>query len=252
MVNPRPQTVHLGHVIIKKHRVGSTNEELKEIVRENSKLDSGFTVVAEYQTKGRGQGRNQWISESGKNAMFSVFIRLPQDVRENIFLLNFAVSLGVRAAVQKKLIGQQVEVKWPNDIMVGGKKVAGILIENTFGAYVNSIIGVGVNVNQNEFGEMSRATSIASVSGNTSDIDEFITDCLEYVEKYINLMLNQTHLQQIRQLYVSQLYKLDETVQVDGKDHQVIDVDAEGKLILRDEGGKQVVITHNEKKIEWT
>ncbi len=252
MVNPRPQTVHLGHVIIKKHRVGSTNDELKQIVRENSKLDSGFTVVAEYQTKGRGQGRNQWISESGKNAMFSVFIRLPQDVRENIFLLNFAVSLGVRAAVQKKLIGQQVEVKWPNDIMVGGKKVAGILIENTFGAYVNSIVGVGVNVNQNEFGEMSRATSIASVSGNTSDINEFITDCLEYVEKYINLMLNQTHLQQIRKLYVSQLYKLDETVQVGGKDHKVIDVDAEGKLILRDEGGKQMAITHNEKKIEWT
>lgn len=231
--------------------VESTNDELKEIVRGNTKLDSGFTLVAEYQSKGRGQGTNQWVSEPGKNAMFSVFIRLPQKIQQRVFQLNFAVSLGVRAAVQQKLHDKQVDVKWPNDIMVGDKKVAGILIENTFGAHVNSIIGVGVNVNQQVFADTPSATSVAIESGAKVDVDEFVTDCLQYVEKYLNLMLNQAHLQQIRQLYVSQLYKLDEIVKVDGEDFKIIGVDDEGKLVLQNDTQRQFAITHNEKKIEW-
>ena len=109
-------------------------------------------VTAEYQTAGRGQGSNSWESERGKNLLFSLLVNPAALPVVQAFVLSEAIALSIREAVAR-FVHEEVTIKWPNDIYVGDSKIAGILIENTLqGACVaRSIMGCGVNVNQENF-----------------------------------------------------------------------------------------------------
>jgi len=109
-------------------------------------------VTAEYQTAGRGQGTNSWESERGKNLLFSLLVNPASLPAAQAFVLSEAIALSIREAITP-FIREEVTIKWPNDIYVGDCKIAGILIENTLqgSAVARSIIGCGVDVNQETF-----------------------------------------------------------------------------------------------------
>ena len=116
-------------------------------------------TTAEFQWAGRGQTGNSWESESGKNLLFSILLHPNSLDVTQLFALSEAIAISLRTTIANLLKDEglatysQVCVKWPNDIYVGDKKIAGILIENELrGTRINkAIIGVGLNVNQAEF-----------------------------------------------------------------------------------------------------
>jgi len=131
--------------------------------------ESGAVVVADHQTAGRGQYGRAWLTRPGEALLMSVFLDPPAAVRRPVVLTAWA-AVGVAEAVAE-LTGLQAAIKWPNDLLVSGKKVCGILIEQR-GLVA---VGVGLNLNQSadEFAErgLPEATSLAMLTGRSFDRD---------------------------------------------------------------------------------
>ena len=118
----------------------STNRWMKE-----NGTQKDMVVVAEYQTAGKGCGSNSWESERGKNLLFSAFIH-PKDFQaKSQFIITQLVSVSLCRAIER-YVNRPVEIKWPNDIYVGDKKICGVLIENRLQGHMvkDTIIGVGL------------------------------------------------------------------------------------------------------------
>ncbi len=134
----------------------------------------GFALMAREQTAGRGQRGNSWEAEPGKNITLSVMLRPDNLPALRQFEISEAVALGVADTVESLGI-EGVAVKWPNDIYVGDRKIAGILIENSIrGANIAySVAGIGLNVNQTEFrSDAPNPVSIAQLTGRSYDLVE--------------------------------------------------------------------------------
>ncbi|TBX70336.1 biotin--[acetyl-CoA-carboxylase] ligase [Flavobacterium silvisoli] len=151
--------------IIKLDAIDSTNDYLKQLARE--KEVTNFTIVtAREQTKGRGQMGAKWVSEPGKNLTMSILFKEVRLEGEHLFDFNVAVTLGVMKVLFSLNI-PELKIKWPNDIMAGGKKLGGILIENTFksdGSFT-AVVGLGLNLNQTDFEWLPQATSLTRITG---------------------------------------------------------------------------------------
>lgn len=174
--------------IIKLSAIDSTNDYLKQLSREK-KLDNFTIVVANEQTKGRGQMGSKWVSEVGKNLTFSVLVKNVMIANEKLFDWNIVVALAVLEVLEKHEI-QKVSIKWPNDIMADFKKVGGILIENVLksGESFDSVVGIGLNLNQTNFEHLPRATSLKSLTNNDYDIFETAEEITKKIqEKYQQL-----------------------------------------------------------------
>ncbi len=135
--------------------LASTNSYLRENL---GGMPQYAVVTAGFQTAGRGQRGNGWESEPGANLLFSMLYYPPEWLSPSRqFLISKAVALAVAETVDRLLDGfphPEVCIKWPNDIYVGDRKIAGILIENSLqsaASIAHSIIGVGLNINQREF-----------------------------------------------------------------------------------------------------
>lgn len=143
----------------------STNDEAAD-----PRYGAGAVVMAERQSRGRGQRGNRWSSAGGLNLTFSVVL-CPDFLRaEQQFYISKAVALAVADTVEAA--GLPVRIKWPNDIYIGDGKVAGILIENDLmgGRMSRSIAGVGLNVNQTDFDpSLPNPVSLASATGSALD-----------------------------------------------------------------------------------
>jgi len=130
----------------------STNRWLRDNSQGETGVSSPEVVVAEYQTAGKGCGTNSWESERGKNLTFSVLLH-PEEIPASAqFRISEVVSVALCVTLES-YIYNKVEIKWPNDIYVGDRKICGILIENRLqGSTIrDSIIGIGLNVNQQTF-----------------------------------------------------------------------------------------------------
>ena len=141
--------------------VDSTNAEAKRIALENKGLN--FVLWAKSQKKGRGQAGNSWYSSDNKDVAVS-FVYYPENINVlNQFDLNLLVCNAVHFYVSQCVKDKIVQIKWPNDILIDNKKVAGILIENSVkGTKMEQcIIGIGLNLNSEVFPtELVRATSL--------------------------------------------------------------------------------------------
>ena len=128
-------------------------------------------MVADHQTAGRGRLGRSWLSEPGRNLLFSIVLR-PTLPKETSSFLTFFSAVFIARALEK-ITGHDVECKWPNDVLVNGKKCCGILLENSFAreSLEFSVVGIGINVNQSVFGPEleGRATSLATEYGVTYD-----------------------------------------------------------------------------------
>lgn len=167
--------------IIKLHSTTSTNDYLKELIKKQE-VENFTTVTAYRQENGRGQMGASWISEDGKNLIMSLFVRGIIDKHTDIFHLNVATSVSI-FQILTELRVPKISIKWPNDIMAENKKVCGILIENIFknDKSIESVIGIGINVNQIVFEDLPHATSLVNVTGthyNIDDVLKLITDRL--------------------------------------------------------------------------
>ncbi|MBF6608761.1 MAG: biotin--[acetyl-CoA-carboxylase] ligase [Flavobacterium sp.] len=155
--------------IVKLDATESTNDYLKQWSRRE--VLPNFTVVtAENQTKGKGQRDAVWESEAGKNLTVSVYVSETSHFQYGIFSMNIAVAVALLDTCRVFDI-PEITVKWPNDILSGSKKIAGILIENVLASdgRFTSIIGIGLNVNQSDFGNLSSASSMANTTGRIFD-----------------------------------------------------------------------------------
>ena len=170
--------------IIKVTTVNSTNTFLKQLAKE--KLLKNWTVVwAEKQTSGRGQQDNAWFSGQGDNLTFSILLNEDPIHHKHQFYLNRIISLAILKVLQNSAIGD-FTVKWPNDIMLGRKKVAGILIENTIqkGYIVQSVIGIGININQEIFPpSLNNAVSLKQLTSKNYDIEMLLVKIVTAIQE---------------------------------------------------------------------
>lgn len=160
--------------IIKLDATDSTNQYLKDLVLAGTPID--FTViVTKEQRKGRGQMGTVWQSETGKNLTFSVLKKISNLDVNNQYQLNVCVSLAIIESL-KAISAPDLSIKWPNDIMSGSTKICGILIENVLlgNKIQTSVIGVGLNVNQQNFNNLLNVSSLKLLLGQTFNIDELL------------------------------------------------------------------------------
>ena len=158
---------------IRLNEVDSTNAEAMRLLK-RGKPAEGSCIVAAFQTEGRGQRSNSWESTPAAN-LLSSFILYPRPfMAERPFLLSKTLALAVHKTLAMLSVGN-VQIKWPNDILIDSKKAAGILIENQWAGsnWQAAIAGIGINVNQTEFA-LEKATSLARQNGKIVLVDEVL------------------------------------------------------------------------------
>lgn len=164
-----PKFIHLADV-------DSTNNYIANLVQQGH-IDSGTVVSADFQHDGRGQRATKWQSLVAQNALFSIYLKWNDFDASNQFQISMLTALAIVNALEQVGL-QKVEIKWPNDIFVDQKKIAGILIENDMNGYrvTSSVIGIGLNVNQVQFDQNIRATSMKLETGQTQSVAQIIRE----------------------------------------------------------------------------
>ncbi len=227
-----------GINLVELESTDSTNNYALKLLREKQPFE-GTAVRTFRQTVGRGQRQKQWESEDLSNLTFSViyypvFLSVTRQ-----FQLSKAVALGVADFVKSIVKSEKVKIKWPNDIYVGDKKVAGILIENSVSQnkISSSVIGIGLNVNQTSFSaEIPNPVSLKTITGKELDLEKcFMELCVSLEVRYMQLKGGKEKL--IDDDYHSALYRLNEKREfiIENKNaiSEIVGVNDEGKLKLK-------------------
>jgi BirA family biotin operon repressor/biotin-[acetyl-CoA-carboxylase] ligase len=204
--------------IIKLSAIDSTNDFLKDLSR-NQSVDNFTAVVAQKQTNGKGQMGATWQSEEGKNLIMSILIKDVLQNSDEIFHLNVAVALSILQVLEDFNI-PKLSVKWPNDIMSDHKKICGILIENSFklDTKIESVVGIGLNVNQRKFDDLPKASSMAVVAENEFDLDLILNKIIFQIKKNCSWILsNQSD--KLWQEYHKHLFKINVPMAFEDANH---------------------------------
>lgn len=225
----------IGNKIIQLDCVDSTNNFAANLLREG-KIEHGTVILADEQTAGRGQRGSSWQSEGGSNLIFTLFAEYDNLSAMDQAAVTHWVALSVIDLLANK--GIQAAIKWPNDILVGDQKICGVLIENqvTGGQLRNSIIGVGLNVNQQEFQGL-RATSIYQLKGMFSDITQVAYGLISTLNRRIPMMGRH------KTEYLKRLWKIGEEVDFyrDGQQESgvLLGTDDHGRLHMTTSRGEE-------------
>jgi BirA family biotin operon repressor/biotin-[acetyl-CoA-carboxylase] ligase len=204
--------------IIKLSAIDSTNDFLKDLSR-NQSVDNFTAVVAQKQTNGKGQMGATWQSEEGKNLIMSILIKDVLQNSDEIFHLNVAVALSILQVLEDFNI-PKLSVKWPNDIMSDHKKICGILIENSFklDTKIESVVGIGLNVNQRKFDDLPKASSMAVVAEIEFDLDLILNKIIFQIKKNCSWILsNQSD--KLWQEYHKHLFKINVPMAFEDANH---------------------------------
>lgn len=209
----------------------NTNEFLVELSKKDA---NSWTVIhAKNQTKGKGYAGNEWKVVAGENLTFSFLLKTDYSFQELIYFNEWISNV---ICLFLKQFYPKSNVKWPNDIILNDKKVCGILIENhRSNGVMNSVIGIGLNVNQTDFNHFPKATSIKRVTDKEYDIEEILADLMHSFEaEYSDL--EQKNFEKIHQTYLDNLFRKDEIskfkldgIEVDGV---IRDVNEAGNLLI--------------------
>ncbi len=213
----------------------STNSWLRNQQASAVGCQENVVVWTDYQTAGRGCGTNTWESERGKNLLFS-FLLHPKDIpAARQFHISMAVSLALSDTLEQHI--GDVSIKWPNDIYWRNAKIAGILIENRLQGQLirDSIIGIGLNVNQRQFlSDAPNPISLWQIHGQETDREQLLQEMLHNLEKHLG--------RDIKAQYVSKMYRRKGFHPYTDRDGvfmaSFLDVEDDGHLLLRDETGK--------------
>ncbi|MDN3586687.1 biotin--[acetyl-CoA-carboxylase] ligase [Pedobacter aquatilis] len=217
MQNNTFSTLFVGQNIIKLKEVDSTNNYLKNLASKSEPLTEGTVIMADHQFAGRGQQDTIWQTEPGKNISASILLKPAFLPISKQFYLNIAVSVAISEALSF-FLPEKVNVKWPNDIYYEGKKLGGLLIENSLTGSVikSSVIGFGLNINQEKFHPQlqQKATSVFQILHKNVDLQLVMEKIFVYMEKYyLNLksekysFLQKTYLAQLLNFNTAAKYK---------------------------------------------
>lgn len=224
---------------IKLDAIDSTNDYLRKLILEK-KPTTPTVVMSQFQKKGKGQRGQVWTSQAGKNLMFSLYMPNFTLPTKEVFSINKIVSVCLLHWLSSFKI-PNICVKWPNDILSGDSKLAGILIEsNVLQSTANSIIiGVGLNVNQVEFQNLPNATSMQLLTGKSYDIDALLFSLTTRLIEFFTPPLRDCN-----DDYHKYLYGLGQS-RLFLKDNKTFEgiiqsVNSEGKLVLETTAGMQV------------
>jgi BirA family biotin operon repressor/biotin-[acetyl-CoA-carboxylase] ligase len=179
----------IGKYLLKYDSLSSTNAFAARLLKYDDP-EEGTVIQAGYQTNGRGQGNNKWDSDKDNNLLISIIL-FPELIRpDEHYLINIFVSLGICDYLDLYFPGSRI--KKPNDIYFGNDKMAGILIENSIidDQIINSIVGIGLNVNQTIFpADIPNPTSQKIVTGKTYDLDDCLRNLLAALDARYKFVL---------------------------------------------------------------
>jgi BirA family biotin operon repressor/biotin-[acetyl-CoA-carboxylase] ligase len=241
--------------IIKLNATSSTNDFLKRKHYLDESKD-GDLIWAIDQKKGKGQRSNKWHSEVGKSLTFSIYKQFDDLLFKDAFLISASISISI-IEVLKKLGCKKVSVKWPNDIMADGKKIGGILIENIIKGNLikSSIIGVGLNINQDKFKDLPNATSLYIETNQKNSLDKVLVYlCDDMKNSIINVLLKKNNY--IINKFSKLLWKKNSfiTFSINETDFKAIlrGISSQGNLLLEFKNGKLKEFDLNHIKINYS
>ncbi|MDB5110163.1 MAG: biotin--acetyl-CoA-carboxylase ligase [Mucilaginibacter sp.] len=234
----------VGQNLLTLKEVDSTNNFLKNLLTNSKPVPEGTVIMAESQFAGRGQQENKWHSEPGKNLTFSVLLNPAFLGVLNQFDLTRAISLGVYDALEP-ILGAQLKIKWPNDIYYADKKLGGMLIENLIqgGQIKNSIVGIGINVNQQDFpAGTGNPTSIRQILHEDYDLRTLLSEICTHIEAYY-LNLKAGKIVFLRNAYLNRLYWLNEPQKFKAQNEvfagTIINVKETGLLVIKNNNNEE-------------
>ena len=216
-------------------QVISTNAYAAALLKAD-KAKEGTVIFANFQTKGEGQRGAYWESKYKKNILTSMVIA-PNVTIEDHFNINMSVSLGLYDFFFKHF-KKEAKIKWPNDILIGNKKIAGILIKNiTQGKSItNVIVGIGINVNQTQFPDFpTKATSFSLELEKDFQLTLLQEELIQAVENRY-LQFKEGEIEKIKSEYLKNLFAINKwreyKIQDVIKKAKIIEIDDYGHLIL--------------------
>lgn len=230
------ETLFIGKNLLFLHDVESTNTYAMNLLRNVNAME-GTIVYTDNQTKGKGQRGAVWSSDIALNITASVILKPRFLGIENTFYLSKISALAVYDVLTEMLANSQydIKIKWPNDILVNRLKIAGILIENNFTntTIQYSVIGIGLNVNQVEFGEFGNmATSLKLLTGKDYDRNMILERLCVYLEKWY-FKLKEQKLTFIDESYMNCLFGIHQTLNFTDANHKSFS----GKILGVTKGG---------------
>ena len=219
---------------IKLDTVSSTNIYLRKLVKENL-INVNTLVSTNFQEKGRGQGNNYWQSEENKNLLISFLYNHPTN-KYDIYKFNICITLAVYDFLSKYFI-KNLKIKWPNDLMVNDKKIGGILVNNIESNF-KSIIGIGININQNKFDAFSPlATSFINEKKKEFNINILISELIKSLE---NSFSNYSNINDLKKNYLLKVYNYRKKTRFKYKNKEIfgkiIDINSKWEIVVESEG----------------
>jgi BirA family transcriptional regulator, biotin operon repressor / biotin---[acetyl-CoA-carboxylase] ligase len=235
-------TLFLGKNLVYVPQCHSTNTLATEL-SQKAETPEGTLIITNHQMAGRGQRGSSWEASPGENLTFSLILKPDFLSAQNQFQLNQAFSLGVLDYVKIKL-AEDIKVKWPNDVIVNGRKVCGILFENQISGNElrHSIVGIGLNVNQHSF-QYPTAGSLCLFSNQTYSLPlelEALLFCLEL--RYC--MLKEGKHEELKAEYLRNLYRIGEIHRFSNQEMEfegiISGIDETGRLRIEVDGRERI------------
>lgn len=241
-----------GAEILFLDEVDSTNNEIRRLG--DAGAAEGTVVVAERQTGGKGRRGREWYSPAGAGIWMSVLLR-PELEPDKVSGLTLMAALSVCRAI-RRVTGLESQIKWPNDLVIDGRKVCGILTEAAMSGdelrYV--VLGIGINVNQTEFPEeLPYAYSLAMAAGHGFDRKRIIADIMDCLDEDYEKYLRTGDMSGLRPCYEEHLANRGMQVRVLASSGEWTGVAAgiadSGDLLVCDESGKLNYINSGEVSV---
>ena len=220
--------------LIQLDTIDSTNNYAANLLK-TTKVTNGTVVMTKRQTDGKGQRGNSWHSEDDKNLIFSLIV-FPDIHVKYAHFTSLAAAIALQKSISELL--NEVKIKWPNDILVGKKKIAGILVENQLRGELisSSVVGIGININQTAFRKELSATSYFKELGQEQNLEVLFNRIYLNLDFYFDHLLNK-NLKLLLSRYYENLYGYNEIKRFETSDEvfdaKIIGIDETGRLILQ-------------------
>ncbi|MGI8483119.1 MAG: biotin--[acetyl-CoA-carboxylase] ligase [Thermomicrobiales bacterium] len=243
-MNLSPQPRRLGRPLIRRDAVGSTMDEILALARLGA--SEGTVVVADHQTAARGRADRVWTTPAGSALLFSILLRPNLPVAE-LPTLSLLSALAVTDAISH-LYDLSAQIKWPNDVMLDGRKCCGILLRSHMlpgESFPFVVLGIGLNANIGVDDLLPTATSLSVASGRDVDRDELLQEVLKDLELLYQSMLAGDYQREWVRL-TSRLAFLGEQVMVQDGSRELtgtlLGLGERGELLLRNQKGESVAV----------
>lgn len=252
-VAPFLKTDFIGRHIVYLETVDSTNEEIKRIA---SKSDEGLVVISEEQTSGKGRLGRVWSSKKGKGVYMSILLKPDIEPQEASQITQIIAAAAVKGLGEH---GVESKIKWPNDIILNQKKIAGILTEMSGELMQIEYIAVGIGINVNnereEFPEeiAHKASSIKIEKGEQLDRKEVVASILNNFEKLYGDFLEKGNIGISIEICKRHSVLLGKEVRIISKREEkirtAVDINEFGELIVEDKAGRRETVFSGEVSV---